>query len=136
MRVVQDANKYLAEMEPWKLKTTDPARMETVLGVAAQLVSDANTLLAPFLPHSAQRIHEALGGEGTFAPMPTMVDVDDLDLPDRRYPIITGDYTGVRDTWSRRDLVAGTAIPAPVPVFTKLDDSIVEDELARMRGEE
>jgi methionyl-tRNA synthetase len=136
MRVVGDANKYLAEMEPWKLKATDPARMATVLGVAAQLVSDANTLLAPFLPHSAQRVHEALGGQGIFAPMPHMDEVDDLDLPDRNYPIITGDYAGVRDTWARHDLVAGTPIPPPVPVFTKLDDSIVDDELARMRGEE
>ncbi|MCJ7827323.1 MAG: methionine--tRNA ligase, partial [Demequinaceae bacterium] len=61
MRVVADANKYLAETAPWKIKNTDPERMSTVLGVAAQLVSDANTLLAPFLPHSAQKVHEALG---------------------------------------------------------------------------
>src|SRR5690606_34478525 len=44
MRVVGDANRYLAETAPWKLKTTDPDRMRTVLGVAAQLVQDANTL--------------------------------------------------------------------------------------------
>jgi methionyl-tRNA synthetase len=68
--------------------------------------------------------------------MPVIEEVDDLDLPDRSYPIITGDYTGVRDTWGRRDLVAGTPIPAAVPVFTKLDDPIVNEELARMRGEE
>ncbi|GMA35048.1 hypothetical protein GCM10025876_12520 [Demequina litorisediminis] len=36
MRVVGEANKYLADTAPWKLKTEDPARMETVLGVAAQ----------------------------------------------------------------------------------------------------
>ena len=80
---------------PWKIKTTDPDRMSTVLGVAAQLVSDANTLLAPFLPHSAQKVHEALGGTGVFSPMPFIKEVDDLDLPDRRYPIIMGDYSAV-----------------------------------------
>ena len=135
MRVVSDANKYLAATAPWKLKTTDPDRMATVLGVAAQLVSDSNTMLAPFMPHSAQKVHEAFGGVGTFAPMPEVAEVDDLDLPDRRYPIIRGDYSAAQGTWLRKDVVAGTPIPAPSPIFEKLDDSIVEDELARMRGE-
>jgi len=135
MHVVQDANRYLAEMEPWKIKASDPDRMATVLGVATQLVSDANTLLAPFLPHSSQAVHEAFGGTGTFAPMPVIEEVDDLDLPDRSYPIITGDYTAVRDTWKRNAVVPGTEVPAPSPIFAKLDDSIVEEELARMRGE-
>ena len=135
MHVVQDANRYLAEMEPWKLKTSDPARMATVLGVATQLVSDANTMLAPFLPHSAQAIHDAFGGTGEFAPMPVIEEVDDLDIEGRSYPVITGDYEAVRGTWGRKAVVPGTEVPAPSPIFTKLDDSIVEDELARMRGE-
>ncbi|WP_084075111.1 methionine--tRNA ligase [Demequina sp. NBRC 110052] len=136
MRVVGDANRYLADTAPWKLKNEDPERMRTVLGVAAQLVTDANTMLAPFLPHSAQKVHEALGGTGTFAPMPQMNEVTDLDLPDREYPVIQGDYTGMQGTWGRRDVTAGTPVPAPSPVFTKLDDEIVEAELERMRGDD
>ena len=135
MRVVGDANKYLADTAPWKLKTQDPERMNTVLGVAAQLVSDANTLLAPFLPHSAQLVHEALGGTGVVAPMPHISEVADLDLPGRSYPIIEGDYSAAHGTWHRRELVAGTPVPEPSPIFTKLDDSIVEAELERMRDE-
>ena len=135
MRVVGDANKYLADTAPWKLKTTDPERMKTVLGVAAQLVSDANTMLAPFLPHSAQKIHEALGGTGVFSPMPHISEVDDLDRADRSYPIIEGDYSAQHGTWQRRALVPGTEVPAPSPLFTKLDDDIVEAELERMRSE-
>src|SRR6187402_419786 len=135
MRVVGDANKYLAETAPWKLKTEDPARMETVLAVATQLVSDANTMLAPFLPHSAQRVHEAIGNTGEFAPMPVMTDVDDLDLPDRRYPVIQGDYSSQHGTWRRRPIPAGAPVPAPVPIFTKLDDDMVESELERMASE-
>ena len=135
MHVVGDANKYLADTAPWKLKTTDPERMKTVLGVAAQLVSDANTLLSPFLPHSAQKVHEALGGTGVFSPMPHISEVEDLDRPGRGYPIIEGDYSAQHGTWKRLDLVAGTAVPPPVPIFTKLDDDIVEQELERMRSE-
>jgi len=135
MQVIGDANKYLADTAPWKLKTTDPERMQTVLGVAAQLVSDANTLMAPFLPHSAQKVHEALGGTGVFSPMPHISEVEDLDQPGRAYPIIEGDYSAQHGTWKRLDLVAGTPVPPPVPIFTKLDDDIVEQELERMRSE-
>ncbi len=135
MRIVGDANKYLADTAPWKLKTTDPERMKTVLGVAAQLVSDANTMLAPFMPHSAQKVHEALGGTGIFAPMPRIVEVDDLDIADRTYPVIQGDYSAQHGTWHRNDLVAGTMVPAPSPIFTKLDDDMVDTELERMRAE-
>ncbi len=135
MRIVGDANKYLADTAPWKLKDTDPERMKTVLGVAAQLVTDANAMLSPFMPHSAQLIHEALGGTGVFAPMPQINEVDDLDLPDRHYPVIQGDYESAQGTWRRTPVVPGTPVDQPAPLFDKLDDSIVEDELARMRGE-
>jgi len=136
MRVVSEANKYLADTAPWKLKNTDPERMRTVLGVAAQLVSDANTMLSPFLPHSAQRVHEALGGTGTFAPMPTICEVDDLDTPGRSYPIIEGDYSAQRGTWGRRDVTVGAVVPEPSPIFTKLDDDMVQSELDRMASED
>ena len=63
MRVVTAANRYLSDQEPWKRKD-DPDRRDTILHTALQVVQDANTLLTPFLPHSAQQVHEALGGSG------------------------------------------------------------------------
>ena len=134
MRVVQEANRYISETEPWKL-TTDRDRLGTVLHTAAQAVSDANTLLAPFLPHSAQQVHEVLGGTGTFSPLPRIDEVTDLDDASRAYPIITGDYELGRTVapWSSTPLVPGTPVAKPSPVFTKLDDSIVEEELERLR---
>jgi len=67
-----------------------------------------------------------------FSPMPQMNEVQDLDLPDRQYPVIQGDYSGQAGLWTRKPVVAGTVIPAPSPIFTKLDDDMVENELARM----
>jgi methionyl-tRNA synthetase len=130
MRVVADVNRYVSETEPWKLKT-DPDRLGTVLHTVTQAVSDCNTLLAPFLPHSAQAVHETLGGTGTFAPQPHIEEVTDLDDPSREYPVITGDYAF--PTWESRPVVPGTPVAKPTPVFTKLDDSIVEEELERLR---
>ncbi|GLH98305.1 methionine--tRNA ligase [Phytohabitans aurantiacus] len=129
MRVVAEANKYLSEQAPWKMKE-DLDRMGTVLHVALQAVSDCNTLLTPFLPHSAQKVHELLGGTGVHAPMPSIVDVEDLD-GGPAYPILTGDYTaGTR--WESVSLESGRALAPPKPVFRKLDPSIVDEELARL----
>ena len=61
MRVVSEANKYLSDQAPWKLRESDPERMRVILHTALQAVSDCNTLLAPFLPHTAQQVHELLG---------------------------------------------------------------------------
>jgi methionyl-tRNA synthetase len=133
MRVVGEANKYLSDQAPWKLRTADPERMRTVLHVAAQAVSDCRTLLSPFLPHSAQAVHEALGGTGTVSPMPQIQEVDDLD-GGPGYPILTGTYRRgeTLPAWAPAPIVPGTPVPAPVPVFRKLDESVVAEELARL----
>jgi len=133
MRLAGEANRYLSDQAPWTLKKTDPERMLTVLHVAAQAVTDLNTLLSPFLPHSSQAVHEALGGTGTFQPMPRIDEVDDLD-GGPGYPVITGDYSSP-PPWATRPVVPGTPVGPPSPIFTKLDDGIVEEELARLRGE-
>jgi methionyl-tRNA synthetase len=133
MRVVGEANKYLSDQAPWKLKETDRERMGTVLHVALQVVSDCNTLLAPFLPHSAQKVYEQLGGTGRFAPMPEIREVEDLD-GGPAYPVLTGDYqTGA--SWASQPLPPGRELAPPKPVFRKLDPSIVDEELARLAGE-
>ena len=133
MRVVAEANKYLSDQAPWKLRETDPDRMRTILYVALQAVSDCNTLLAPFLPHSAQRVHEMLGRTDVLAPQPSLVDVDDLD-GGPSYPVLTGEYDAT-PRWTREELVSGITVSPPTPLFAKLDTSVVEEELARMEAE-
>ena len=136
MRVVGDINKYISSTEPWKIKD-DPARLGTVLHVAAQAVSDANHLLAPFLPHSAQKVWEALGGTGVFSPLPRIEEVEDLDKPGFTYPIITGDYK-LGETvhpWASEPIVPGTPVAKPAPIFAKIPKEAVEEELARFESE-
>lgn len=131
MKVVAEANRYLSEQAPWKLKAeADKPRQGTILHVALQVVSDANTLLTPFLPHSAQQVHELLGGTGVHAPMPVIEQVDDLD-GGPSYPVLTGDYT-VGARWESVPLESGRPLAPPKPVFRKLDPSIVDEELARL----
>ena len=131
MRVVAEVNKYVSDMAPWKLKGDDEReRLATILHVTAQAVADCNLILSPFLPHSANAVDRVLGGSGDVAPMPEVVDVDDLD-GGPSYPILTGEYSST-PRWERRAIAVGTPIAKPEPVFTKLDPSVVDEELARL----
>ncbi|QMW67102.1 methionine--tRNA ligase [Mumia sp. ZJ1417] len=135
MRVVTAANRYISDMEPWKLKD-DRERQATVLHTVLQVVADANTMLTPFLPHAAQRVFETLGGAGVWAAQPEVHEVID-DLPadpigvgipelGHPYPVITGDYIVEQAVWRRTEIVAGTPLVKPSPLFTKLDPSLGE----------
>jgi methionyl-tRNA synthetase len=125
MRVVSAANKYLSDQEPWKRKD-DPARRDTILHTALQVVQDANTLLTPFLPHSSQKVHEALGGTGVWAAQPRLEEVEDLDVPGQINPILTGDYAGEQARWESRDIEVGRPLEKPTPLFAKLDPKLGE----------
>ncbi|MFN4143718.1 methionine--tRNA ligase [Aestuariivirga sp.] len=90
-RVVAEANRYFAGQEPWALKKTDPARMETVLYVTAEVLRIIGTLAQPYVPASAAKLLGLLAvpeGQRSFA-----------DLG--------------------RRLVAGTPLPAPQPIFPR-----------------
>ena len=139
MRLVGEANKYVTDTAPFKLKAPEEReRLATVLWTLAQAVADLNLMLSPFLPHAANDIDRVMGGSGEIAPMPRIEEVAELDpqvLPvdfegRSGYPIITGDYTNV-PTWERHAITVGTPIAKPTPVFVKLDEAIVEEELAR-----
>jgi len=132
MSVVGAANKYLSDMAPWKLRTEDPERMATVLHVALQVVDDCKTLLTPFLPSSSSKVHALLGGTGAWAAMPDLIEVDEPTAAGSpSYHVLAGDYdTGAR--WQSNPIEAGRPLAPPTPVFTKLDPSVVDEELARL----
>jgi methionyl-tRNA synthetase len=129
MRTVGEANKYLSDQAPWKLRESDPERMATIMHVALQLVDDGKTLLTPFLPESSQKVAAMLGARGAWSGMPRIEQVTQDGGPD--YPVITGDY-GTAARWASAPIVPGTPLAAPQPLFAKIDPKVAEEELARL----
>ena len=125
MRVVTAANQYLSDQEPWKRKD-DPDRRDTILHTALQVVQDANTLLTPFLPHSAQQVHEALGGSrgvGRPAGDPRPCPTSATGRTTRCSPATTRPS---RRAGRPRPIEIGRPLAKPTPIFTKLDPKLGE----------
>jgi methionyl-tRNA synthetase len=51
-----------------------------------------------------------------------------------RYPsqALTYDHSGAGGTWTPRALPVGQALRPPTPLFKKLDESLVDEEYARL----
>ncbi|HHW82733.1 MAG TPA: methionine--tRNA ligase [Actinomycetales bacterium] len=131
MRLVGEANAYVARTEPFKLKDeSQRERLATILHTLATAVSNLDLMFSPYLPHSSNAIDAMFGGSGEIAPLPRAEQVEDLG-GGPAHLVITGDYSGV-PAWEFREVTVGAPIAKPTPVFTKLDEGIVAEELARM----
>ena len=104
MSLAQDANRYLEEKSPWKVIKSDKQAAAVTLYVALTVISGLRTAFYPFLPFSSQKLHDYLGYEGK---------VED-------------------DGWQLRFPSPGQRLLPPQPLFTKLDEEIIEQETARL----
>ncbi len=64
MNLARLGNKYLTEMEPWKLIKTDEEKVKVILNVSLQIVANLSVLSEPFLPFSAKKLQEMIGLTG------------------------------------------------------------------------
>ncbi len=130
MRLAGLVNQYLTAMEPWKLMNSDRERAGTVLYTALRCVDNLKVLLTPYLPNTSQRLHEALGYTGTIAGRPEFRTLTEDD--GSTHDVLTGEYASWTGRWVPTNLPAGQRLPEPKPLFTKLEESVVQQELERM----
>jgi methionyl-tRNA synthetase len=130
MRLAAQVNTYLSEQEPWKIIKSDRERAATVLYVALRCVDNLKVMLTPFLPFTCQRLHELLGYAGWLAGPLAFREYTEEDGSTHRG--LTGDYSAWVGRWEPTSLPIGQALHKPEPLFKKLDEQIVEEELARL----
>ncbi len=93
--VIRSANAYIDRQAPWTLRKTDPARMETVLYVLAEVIRRVAMLTQPFMPDASAVILDQVA---VAADKRSFADLDAV-------------------------LVAGTPLPAPQGVFPRHVDT-------------
>jgi len=91
--VVGRSNRYVDEQAPWALRTSDPARMATVLWVLAETIRHLAILAQPVVPGAAAKVLDQLA-----------------------VPADTRDFAHLGPAGA---LVAGTPVPAPSAVFPR-----------------
>ncbi len=104
MGLAREANRYLDAQAPWQQVKTDKAAAGRTLYTAMQALMALRVTLNPFLPFSAQRLHDLLGLDGK---------VEDVG-------------------WRFETSDPGVQLPEPKPLFTKLDDSVADEMFAKL----
>jgi methionyl-tRNA synthetase len=104
MDLAQKANRYLDEKSPWKIIKQDRQVAADALYDAISVISCLGIALYPFLPFSSRRLHEFLGYE------------DDIE-----------DYG-----WEPRFPEPGKKLLPPEPLFSKLDEELIAEEVSRL----
>jgi methionyl-tRNA synthetase len=129
LRLSQEVNRYVNDKAPWQAVKTDPAAAGTAIFVCLQAIDWLKLLVAPVLPFSSQQIHDYLGYDTQlFGRQYTEV------IPDARgqHLALRYDHSGAAGRWQADTLAPGQALRPPQALFVKLDESVVEEELARM----
>lgn len=105
MNLARLGNKYLADQEPWKLIKTDPERVKTILYFANVLTSQLALIGRPFLPATSERLAKMLN-----------IHITNISWNSNPAEI----------------LAAGHRIGTPEILFTKIEDTLVEEERAKL----
>jgi methionyl-tRNA synthetase len=129
MRLTTEANRYLDQAAPWfEIKENKEAAATTIY-TALRVIDSLKVLFSPFLPFSSERLHTYLGyTKPLFGEQFLEVIQDELG----KHKVLRYRPGNSIGRWQPSQLPAGQALSQPSPLFKKLDESIVEQERARL----
>jgi methionyl-tRNA synthetase len=102
MSLARAANTYLDRKAPWRAVKTDRPAAATTLWTTLTVINCLKIALSPFLPFSSEKLHRLLGFEGS--------------------------VQQAGWNWTPDMLRPAQDLAAPEPLFTKIDEAIVEKE--------
>ena len=131
MTLASEVNKYLDDTAPWFEIKKDKNAAATSIYTALRAIDSINTLLAPFLPFSAEKLHQYLGyDEPLFGEQTTQLVTDSLG----EHSVLGYDPCNASGQWTPSQLKGGEPLREPAPLFKKLDEKIVAEERSRLGG--
>ena len=84
---------------------------------------------SPFLPFSSEKLHNYMGYDGTLFGNQSTRNVGEEPLS---YVVLEYSHKGAIGKWEHSTLVQGQSIRKPSPLFKKLDEEIVLQEMDRL----
>jgi len=134
LRLASEVNKYLDTTAPWfEIKTDKEAAAKSVY-TALKAIDSLKVMFAPFLPFTCERLHGFFGcATPLFGEQYTETVKDSLgehSVLRYRPPALSEVEAG--GFWKPSDLQPGAKLNQPAPLFKKLDDSVIEEERARL----
>jgi len=116
MNLARLGNKYFNDTEPWHTRKTDPQACANTIHVSLQICASLSILMEPVLPFAAARLREMLRLEGV---RPSTPD---------------GEGALGWDDAARPLLPEGHEIGRPEILFTKIEDEVIERQIARLEA--
>jgi methionyl-tRNA synthetase len=130
MSLAREANRYLEEKGPWFQIKEDREAAATTIYVALRVIDSLKVLFAPFLPFSSDRLHQYLGYEGSLFGRSYTTTFEEAG--GRSHEALCYDDGEATGAWKPSELPPGQMLRKPKPLFKKLDESVIEEERARM----
>lgn len=132
MNLAREVNVYL-DGAPWfGVVKTDKQAAATTVYTALQAIDHLTTLLSPFLPFTTQKLYEMLGYEGQLF---GELDIVTYQEETRAHEALVYNSSKAIGRWEPRHLPLGQALRNPSPLYKKLDEKVIEEELERMGTE-
>jgi methionyl-tRNA synthetase len=129
MRLAAEVNRYLDEQAPWSQVKTDKDAAAKTIYTALRAIDNLKILLAPFLPHTCERLHQTLGYYAPlFGEQYTETLTDDLG----EHEALRYRAAAIPGRWAPSTLEGGRALGEPKPLFKKLEPEVAAQERARL----
>jgi len=128
MKLATAVNVYLDVNAPWTAMKTDKDGAAKTVYTALKAIDSLKILFAPFLPFTSQLLHEFFGYETQlFGEQYTETVKDSLgEHTVLRYKNVEGLQ------WKPSELKPDARLNQPRPLFKKLEESVIEEERARL----
>ncbi|NQX98409.1 MAG: methionine--tRNA ligase subunit beta, partial [Flavobacteriales bacterium] len=123
MTLARLGNKYLADLEPWKLVKTDEQRVETIMNIALQISNALSIVFKPFLPRTSNKLRAMLNSNG-LATLPANHQINKAEL---LYQKIED-----KDIEIQIEKLKATAVKQSNPKAKPMKDEITFDEFTKM----
>jgi methionyl-tRNA synthetase len=129
MGLATEVNRYLDQTAPWKEIKTDRAAAARSVYTALRCIDSLSILLAPFLPHTCEKLRTFLGSaQPLFGTQYTHQVADSLG----EHTVLRYNSAALTERWQPSRLQPGQPLQPPAPLFKKLDITIVAEERARL----